>query len=182
MPDKKHPADVLTLEGSFLHLLFSPKGAIEGLMVDHGGAPAQLVCDAHDAAASAGLADLREGEAVVLEGTAVEPSSEASPAHPVYRLKRLVSVAGRPAGPAHAPARLSGTVVRFHFAKHGAANGVVLDSGDFIHTKPDGLQGLGLRIGDAVEAEGEARPLAAGGGRVVEARVVNGQPVGAARG
>jgi hypothetical protein len=152
-------------------------------LVDHNGEPTQFMCDAHDQAASTGLADLQEGQTVVLEGTATEASPKgASAPHPVYHLKRLVSVDGRPATAPRVPARLSGTVVRFNYAKHGAPNGVVLDNGDFVHTRPEGLERLGLQIGDTVEAEGDARPLAVGTGRVLEARVVNGQPVGAAHG
>ena len=68
--------------------------------------------------------------------------------------------------------------MRLNFARHGEANGVVLDSGHFIHTKPDGMAKLKLEVGDRVEADGEARPLSTGTGQVVEASVVNGKPVG----
>ncbi len=64
-------------------------------------------------------------------------------------------------------------VARLNFAKHGEPNGVVLDSGDFIHLKPDGMRQVGLKIGDRVEATGEARPMELGH-RVVEAVEVNG--------
>ncbi len=119
---------------------------------------------------------------MVLEGTVAEPSPKGKPPHEVYQLERLVSVDGKPAAPAHEPAEVSGTVVRFNYARHGAPNGVVLDTGDFVHTKPDGLERLGLKVGDAVKAEGDVRTLAAGSGRVVEARTVNGQPVAVPRG
>jgi hypothetical protein len=71
--------------------------------------------------------------------------------------------------------RVDGTVVRFNYARHGQANGVVLDTGDFVHTKPDGLARLALKVGDKVRAEGRSQPLATGQGRVVEAVRVNGQ-------
>ena len=71
----------------------------------------------------------------------------------------------------------SGTVVRFNYARHGEANGVVLDSGDFVHTRPDGFALLGFEIGMHVEADGESRALVGGAGRVIEARVVNGVPL-----
>ena len=32
--------------------------------------------------------------------------------------------------------------MRLNYAKHGAANGVVLDNGDFVHTRPDGFAAL----------------------------------------
>ncbi|MFE8645852.1 hypothetical protein ACFX58_12285 [Sphingomonas sp. NCPPB 2930] len=177
-----HEIDVWSVEGRFQHLVYSPKGTIEGLLIETDGAPAQFVCDSHDPAATAGLADLKPGQAVVLEGTVAEPSPKGTPAHEVYRLERLVSVDGRPAAPAPTRADVAGTVVRFNYARHGAPNGVVLDSGDFVHTRPDGLERLGLKVGDTVEVEGDARPLAGGAGRVVEARAVNGRPVAAPRG
>ena len=65
-------------------------------------------------------------------------------------------------------------VVRFNYAKHGKPNGVVLDNGDFIHTKPDGLEKLGLKVGDTVKVKGQAKPLVTGTGRVIEAQKVNG--------
>ncbi|MEH3087780.1 MAG: hypothetical protein PGN26_14875 [Xylophilus ampelinus] len=169
------------LEAQFRHPVYSPKGAIEGLLVEHAGATAQVVCEDPDPATAAALAALRPGQALRLAAAPAQASDKGAPAHPVYRLERLLAVDGQ--APADAdPGRIAGTVVRFNYAKHGAANGVVLDSGDFVHTRPAGLEGLGLKVGDRVEAEGEARPLAAGGGRVVEARSVNGRPLGGGRG
>ncbi len=75
-------------------------------------------------------------------------------------------------GPPHAS--VSGKVVRLNHARHGAPNGVLLDSGDFVHTRPDGFETLGLKVGDMLEAEGPARPLATGTGRVIEAHRANG--------
>jgi hypothetical protein len=54
---------------------------------------------------------------------------------------------------------------------------VALDSGDFIHTKPQGISGLKLEVADKVSADGEARPLKVGAGRVVEAIRVNGKRI-----
>jgi len=64
-----------------------------------------------------------------------------------------------------------------NFARHGEANGVVLDSGDFIHTKPEGMKRLRLKIGDAVEADGDAQRLADDTGWAVDATSVNGRVV-----
>lgn len=182
MPATPQKIDVWSVEGQFLHLIYSPKGAIEGVLIDSDGAPAQFVCDARDPAVSAGLADLQPGQAVVLEGTLQEPSPRGEPPHEVYRLERMVSVDGKPAAPRHHLAAVAGTVVRLNYAKHGEPNGVVLDTGDFIHTKPEGFQRLALKVGDKVRAEGDTRPLATGGGQVVQAHSVNGKPMGPAHG
>jgi hypothetical protein len=49
----------------------------------------------------------------------------------------------------------------------------VLDNGDFLHLKPDGMKKAGLRVGQEVAAEGRARPMALGH-RVIEVEVVDG--------
>ena len=48
----------------------------------------------------------------------------------------------------------------------------MLDSGDFVHVKPDGFSKLKLKV-DRVTAEGDAHFLATGGGWAVEATSVN---------
>ncbi len=180
MPHPDDEVDVWSVEGRFQQLVFSPKGAVEGLMIDTDGVPTQFVCDPHDAGVSDSFMALRPGQALVIEGTEAEPSPKGEPEHTVYRLERLVSIDGKPVRARHDADTAVGTVVRFNYAKHGAANGVVLDTGDFVHTKPEGMARLQLKIGDKVEAEGDMRPLATGHGGVMEARRINGVPVGPA--
>ena len=173
-----HPTtDIWSIEGRFQHLVFSPKGAIEGLLIDSDGVPTQFVTDPQDAALSDRLCQLAEGQALVLEGSEEGPSPKGEAPHSVYRLTRLASVDGEETAPPHAPAEIRGKVVRFNYARHGEPNGVVLDTGDFIHTKPPAMGRMALKIGDKVHAEGPARPLVTGTGRVVEAHSVNGEPV-----
>ena len=71
---------------------------------------------------------------------------------------------------------MQGIVKRINYARHGEANGVVLESGDFIHLKPEGMKHIGLKVGDQVTAEGTAAlmPL---GQQVIEAKTVNGVAV-----
>ena len=167
-----------TFEGRFLHLVYSPKGEHEGALIDIGGEPAQLVFDHHDAAPGALFQHIAAGRKVKVEATPQPPSPKGEAAHPVYAFHRLLAVDGK--APAAAtpvgdgPAYL-GKVVRLNHARHGEANGVVLDTGDFIHTKPDGMARLGLAVGDAVEADGDAQRLADDSGWAVEASQVNGR-------
>jgi hypothetical protein len=52
------------------------------------------------------------------------------------------------AGPGHGEAlEVEGIVKRRSHARLGEANGVDLDSGDFVHMKPDGMKRVGLQIG-----------------------------------
>lgn len=165
--------DVWSLEGRLQHLLYSPRGSVEGALIDVDGVPVQFVLGPHDEPAAHAFARLQPGQAVVAEGTAVEARGHAP--HEVYALERLVSVDGRPPAPDEAMRQVQGHVARIHHARHGEPNGVVLDSGDFVHTRPDGFAKLGLKPGDAVTASGPARPLQGGAGHLIEARTVNGQ-------
>ncbi len=180
MPHPHREIDIWSVQGRFQHLIYSPKGAIEGVLIDTDGVPTQFVTEPQDPAVAELLGGLRAGQALVVEGTEAPPSPKGEAAHTVYRFERLASVDGREPEVVHGEEGTCGKVVRFNYAKHGEANGVVLDNGDFVHTRPDGLRPLGLRIGDTIEAEGAARPLATGGGRVIEARRINGKPVGPA--
>lgn len=175
MPAHAHSQiDLWSVEGRFQHLIYSPKGAIEGFLIDTAGVPTQYVTEPHDAGMHALLASLRVGQVLIVEGTEVV-SADGLGLHTVYHLERIARVDGRAPEQQRARANAHGRVVRFNYARHGEANGVVLDSGDFVHTKPHGLLALGLRVGDQVTAEGEARPLSTGHGRVIEATRVNGQ-------
>lgn len=179
MPKHHHDDPLWAIEGNFSHLVYSPKGAIEGLMLDTEGTPTQFVIDPHDHAVSQALAALSPGQALVIEGSEMAPSPKGDGLHFVYQFERLASPSDAELDGDKGPATTSGRVVRFNYARHGAANGVVLDCGDFVHTKPDGMARLGLRIGDLVQAEGPSRPLFNGEGRVIEAQSVNGQRLGA---
>ena len=178
MPHDHVPADdtLWVLEGRLDQLIYSPKGGIEGLLVDVDGVPVQfVVAKGRDGGA---LAALQEGAVLVCEACVAPLSHKGEAEHEVYDLERLVSVDGVPVDDdAGASDGASGTVVRFNYARHGEANGVVLDSGDFVHTRPDGFALLGFEIGMHVEADGESRALVGGAGRVIEARVVNGVPL-----
>ncbi len=173
MSAKPQDLQVWSVEGHVQHLIYSPKGTIEGLMIDSEGAPVQFVVDAHDVAALHSLSSVRPGQLVVIDGTLAPPSPKGDAEHEVYHWEQLVSVDGHDASPPPDRHTLSGTVARLNYARHGAPNGVVLDSGDFIHTKPEGFERLALQVGDAVRAEGPTRPLAGGPAQVMEAHIVN---------
>ena len=147
------------LEGTLAQLIYSPRGTIEGLLLDVDGAVAQFVVDKHDTHLPQ---HLKAGQPLTLIGTLRKPSPKGEAEHEVYDLVEIV-------GNEHeAEKELSGKVARLNYAKHGEPNGVVLESGDFIHTKPDGLRKLGWKVGDAIKAKGRVQALATGAGYVLE--------------
>lgn len=167
-----------TIEGQFLHTIYSPHGSVEGVLVEAQDRPIQFVFAHEDDASPAAFHGLGAKQAVVVEGVLQEPSPKGDAEHPVYEFSKLVSIDGHPPrdrgsatdGPAY-----KGTVVRFNYARHGERNGVILDTGDFIHSKPDGMAILKLRVGDSVEADGDAHRLVDDSGWAVDATVVNGK-------
>ena len=174
-----HPARH-SLDAEFRYPIYSPRGGVEGAMLLADEQDVQLVFEPHGDPGSAVFSAMRAGTRIKVEAR-LEPAGPAhhgEPAHRVYRFERLVSIEGRAAEeemPGQSRAPYSGIVVRLNFARHGEPNGFVLDSGDFIHTRPEGMAQLQLGVGDRVEADGETRPLAGGAGVVVEASVINGR-------
>jgi hypothetical protein len=164
-----------TIQGQFRHLIYSPRGSIEGILMTTDQKVVQIVFDKHDETAPLAFEQVKEGEALVIEGRHAKPSLKGEAEHPVYDYVRLVSVSGtKPIKrKAAAGAAYQGVVVRFNYARHGAANGVVLDTGDFIHVKPEGMAKLALKVGDRCEADGDAQLLVGGHGWAVEAIKVN---------
>lgn len=155
----------------------SPKGGIEGFLLRSDGQTIQV-----NVTPDIGFAAVR-GIGQVVEVT-VEPDSDAvkhgKGEHPVYNLVTLTGADGKALIHAGAGAgdvmTVQGIVKRINYARHGEANGVVLESGDFIHLKPEGMKKVELKVGDTVTAEGPVAlmPL---GQQVIEAKTVNGTSI-----
>jgi hypothetical protein len=117
-------------------------------------------------------------------GQNVEATVAAEPAtakhskgeHPVFSLVTLKGADGKAlihsAGDG-AIATVQGVVKRINYTRHGEANGVVLESGDFVHVKPAGMKRVALKVGDHVTAEGTSASMPLGQ-LVIEAKTVNG--------
>lgn len=165
---------VTKLTGTFAHIIHSPRGGVEGLLLDVDDGVTQVVLDKDDEKNAALVSTLKSGQQLVLSTDDIPPSKKGPGAHPVRALRKLISVDGKtPPKPKGFTAGYSGTIVRLNYARHGAPNGFVLDSGDFIHVKPDGFAKLKLKVGDSVTAEDDAHFLSTGGGWAVEASSVN---------
>jgi hypothetical protein len=168
-----------SVNGKFKHLIFSPKGSVEGVLLDVDRKPAQIVFARRDGASSGDFASLKKGQKIVVQAIRQGPSPKGPSDHAVFGYVRLVSVDGRKPVKRAVAAHdgYTGVVKRFNYARHGEPNGVVLNTGIFVHTKPQGLAALKLKVGDKISAEGNARALQAGGGQVVEAVMVNGKRI-----
>lgn len=164
-------------QGVLQEFNLSPRGAIEGFLLHVDGKSVQI-----NVTPDVGFAVVR-GIGQTVEAT-VEPDVDAGKHgkgdHPVYNLVSLTGNDGKMlihGGKIDAEtATVQGTVKRINFARHGAANGVVLDSGDFIHLKPDGMKKVELKVGDHVIAEGSVAMMPLGQ-QVVDARTVNGTAI-----
>lgn len=159
---------VWSLSGTVSYWVYGPRGEAQGLMLDVDGNAVQFVIAPQEAAQLRGL---EVGQPVEIEGS-FDDHVKGTREHDVYRFTRLVLPALDHSD--EADGAVTGVVVRINHAKHGEANGVVLDTGDFIHTRPHGFEALGLKLGDLVTAYGERRPLFDGAGCAVEATEVNG--------
>jgi hypothetical protein len=184
-PHEHHPKhgglDAEHINGIIQAYNFSPKGGVEGLLLTEGGRTVQVNIPPDASLIAAHAAAV--GQAVQItaspEGHEV-PDAE----HPVYRLISFEPSDGTGAAvdrPSHEGiVTVEGTVSRFNYARHGEPNGVVLDNGDFLHLKPDGMKKVGLMVGQEVAAEGRARLMVLGH-RVIEVEVVDGVALGPKR-
>ncbi len=167
------------INGIFQYLIYSPKGGVEGALIEAEEGPVQLVLAKDEEITALAFLALRAGQKIVVKGAQKSPSSKGKSDHLVFETEKLLEVDGRkPSRPrSHKEPGYSGTVLRLNYARHGKANGVVLDSGDFIHLKPEGMSRLSLKAGDRVTAEGDAHRLIDDSGWAVEANLVNGKQI-----
>jgi hypothetical protein len=158
------------LSGVLQQILFNPKGAIEGLLLKMDAARVQVSMKPDQA--DARLLQRAVGTHIELKASADDSPKSSKAAHAVYRLHAITELAGksvRTHEPAHA---IDGVVAAIHYAKHGEPNGVVLESGEFIHIRPPGMKLLKLKSGSKVTAHGEVRTTVLGT-PLMEAHEVN---------
>ncbi len=161
-------SETRTLSGTVRQHNFSPKGEIEGLVLETEAGPVQVNFP-HGPEATELPAPVPGSMVRFVVGADHRAAEHGSGDHPVCEFVADADAAPEEGG---RPATV-GVVVRLNYARHGEPNGVVLDTGDFVHLKPHGMRLVPLAIGTRVRAEGVARPTAAGH-RVIEASVVNG--------
>jgi len=159
-----------TLSGRLQQLLYSPKGGLEGflMIIGDGSVQVSMTATSDGAALSQAL-----GRKIEVTAEPDHSPKTKDGAHAVFRLGSITKAAGKVLkmnGDRYGHAK--GVVTAIHYAKHGEPNGVILDSGEFIHTRPSGMKKLRLRVGAKVVARGERRMTILGTG-LIEAREVN---------
>jgi hypothetical protein len=167
------PASNELVSGTCQQLLFSPKGGIEGALVKVKGALLQL--SMHPDMGAAFARSAAPGKRLRVLAAADHSPKTKDGAHPVYQFKAFADAQGHAVDkPGSDPANttIKGSVAALHFARHGQPNGVVLETGEFIHMRPHGIAQVGLGVGAKVTAIGELR-MTVLGTRMLEARVVN---------
>lgn len=176
---------VQVVKGTVKTLNFGPKGEVDALMIEFDG----LVVQANIAPEMADHALALVDQAIMIH-VKPEPKVADHPRgeHPVFQLTAFTDADGKamifavqphePSQPRPTePSEVSGVVERFNYAKHGEANGVVLDSGDFVHLKPGGMKQFSLKRGEPITAKGRGREKASGG-RALDPETINGVAVG----
>ena len=156
--------------GTIEALNVSPKGFYEGFLLRTGKRLAQINLPKKERGMSA--EQLKVGETIAVEAESEE--SHGKPAHQVFRLIRLLDTNGHSRkNDTTMPRDFSAIVVGLNYALHGEVNGGILDSGDFLHLRPEGARAVKLKTGMQVEGRGSTRPMV-GGHLVIEAEEVNG--------
>jgi hypothetical protein len=161
------------LSGTLTQVLLSPKGVIEGILLSIRGKPVQI-------STVPGVIDdyaklLVFGKRVVASASADHSPRTKEGSHPVYKLQKLTKIGTKTLRASSRSADtvvLKGLVAALHYARHGEPNGVVLESGDFVHLRPHGMEKSGLTIGARVLAKGERR-LTVLGTTLLEAHEIN---------
>jgi hypothetical protein len=125
----------LSLNGKVLAFNISPRGHIEGALLETMTGLAQLNFPKHRAEILARSMHI---------GATIEVKAELETGdgdHPVYRASEREG-------------ETSGTILRLNYALHGEVNGYHLDEGTFVHVKPDEAKEYKLSVGDKVKVTG----------------------------
>jgi hypothetical protein len=100
--------------------------------------------------------------------------------HPVYRLLTLTDAKGKRYTAENPSARrqvhVEGTVKFLNYDRRGMVNGAHLENGDVIRVGPREAEELELAPNKKLSVDGMAQPLQ-GGGRLIEAQLINGTSV-----
>jgi hypothetical protein len=94
-----------------------------------------------------------------------------------FALLGLFASVAQSAPPDSESQTLKGVVKYLNYTRQGEADGAILDSGDYVHLAPHGAEAVKLAVGQRLDIEGEASPMA-DSHKAVHALKVNGQEIG----
>jgi hypothetical protein len=142
----------VTKNGTIQSLNVSPKGFHEGFLLKNGNAVVQINLTKDDHGS-----EWTPGAEIMVEVEPEEPRG--TPQHSVFRMVRLLDTSpGERERKADKSIKFSGQIERLNYALHGEINGGILDSGDFLHLKPEGARAVGLKAGMEVKGRGRLNP------------------------
>lgn len=149
-----------TIKGKIQSFNVSSKGFYESFLLQNGKEVVQINLPRE--AGPEAARELKPDGEVAVTVKAVENGRPSH--HPVYEWVQDKS------------APQEGIVKQINYARHGEPNGAILETGEFLHLRPEGAKAVGLEVGQKLSFEGEVR-TAPGGHPVIEARVVNGAAI-----
>lgn len=161
------------ISGLCQQLLFSPKGGVEGVLVNEQERMVQVAVSADIGAVFA--SSTGPGARVCVLAVPDRRAKAKHVSHPVYLFESFADETGQAIEPSSHHRRkttIKGVVAALHFARHGQANGVMLETGEFIHLRPGGMSDSRLEVGSKVNAVGHVRVTQLGN-RLLEAHKVN---------
>lgn len=179
--------------GKVVRFVRSPKGPMEGMLVQHGEATFQATFPKEHAALV--TTAVKPGDFIGL--TAVDDESRGY--WLVVRLQKFTDVRGKQVVIPPKPEKpkveeqdkdkkepkpelkgksttLAGEIRWLSYSKHGEANGVVLANGDLIHLHPDGAKSLGVKVGEKITATGVVTKAPDGVQVLEHPETINGSP------
>jgi hypothetical protein len=164
----KKSAQDIRIKGKIIHYNISPKGMYEGMLIETKEKKIQVNFPKEQGAVIS--ASYPKGSTIELEVETYEDDKDRKGSHKVYSLTTLPKGKKKDAF----SGQVKGKVKTLNYALHGEVNGAILESGDFIHMKPEGAKAVSLKVGQTLTVEGELRPSSLSN-RVIEAFSVNGR-------
>jgi len=146
-----------TLKGVVERFNYSPQGCYESMLFKSSEALVQVNFPPHMAAEMTKVVTAGDQISVV----AVAERSKGD--HPIYRLQKLTSAKGEEIvmlepKPGEHPQhknleKIEGTIKYLNYARRGEVNGVIFESGDFVHFGPHGARLVKLAMGQKLVVE-----------------------------
>lgn len=162
----RHDTEPQTLKGVVERFNYSPQGSYESLLVKSGDKLVQVNFPPHMMTEM--TASVATGDQIGVVAVAEDSKGD----HPVYKLQKLTTAKGvdvvmREPKPGEHPKpesvekpenveKVEGVVKYLNYAHRGEVNGAVLESGDFIHLGPHGVELVKLAVGQKLSIEGAA--------------------------